>query len=202
MAIIRGVKKHINKNSKNEKRHIINKMKKKEFKYTVCLVAFFMIVFAIVGYNVLYFDNKLLLNDVNGIKDVRNVSSSSPTILLTNDDVVSDSEGLISHVYTINVENKTSNLVKYHLNLVKDEDVTKLCNCSDKVFSNSQIKYSLNGKDVETFADDMLVKDIILSKNETDSISFRVWIDKNSVENLDTSDYHFHGHFALELIDN
>ena len=135
MAIMRSSsRKYINKNGKIEKKHIINKMKNKEFKYTFILVMVFMVAFVIIGYNALKFDNNLLLNDIKNIKIAENVSSSSQTILLTDNDIMKDEEGLSSYVYKINVKNDTSNAVSYQLNLVKDENVLSICDCSNKQF--------------------------------------------------------------------
>lgn len=199
MAIMRSSsRKYINKNGKIEKKHIINKMKNKEFKYTFILVMVFMVAFVIIGYNALKFDNNLLLNDIKNIKVAENVSSSSQTILLTDNDVMKDEEGLSSYVYKINVKNDTSNAVSYQLNLVKDENVLSICDCGNKQLNSNQIKYSLNDGRVKVLNNDMLIKDINLENGEAENILVRVWVDSEN-ENVETGS-HFHGHFVLNEI--
>lgn len=198
MAIIRNsAKKHINKNGNIEKRHIINKMKNKEFKYTFILVMVFMIIFVVIGYNALKFDNNLLLNDIKNVKGNANVSSSSQIVSLTSENIMHDSEGLSSYVYQISVKNDTSNFVNYQLNLVKDENISTICNCNTKQFSANQIKYSLNNTDVNILADNMLIKNIALDKGESEDVLVRVWVDADNVDAIANNDAHFHGHFVL-----
>lgn len=190
-------KKHINKNGNIQKKHTINKIKSRETKYTIILVVFFMLCFCIIGYNVLSFNPTPLLNDVKGVSSNRYVTSSSQVVTLTDDDIMSDANGLVSTSYKVVVDNTTAQEVSYQLLFERDRDMTLLCECSDRVFNSSQIKYSLNGTDVNVFNEDMVIKEVTLNQGDSEEIYLKLWID-SSVMNV--RDYHFHGHFVLKEI--
>ena len=106
--------KDINKNNFTEKKHTINKIKKQETKYTVFLVIFFMVLFSIIGYNILVFNDKDLENIVlEKDETLENLTFTSPSITLNENDILDDDKGLEKKPYRLRIENNKSTKVKY-----------------------------------------------------------------------------------------
>ena len=187
--------KDINKNNFTEKKHTINKIKKQETKYTVFLVIFFMVLFSIIGYNILVFNDKDLENIVlEKDETLENLTFTSPSITLNENDILDDDKGLEKKPYRLRIENNKSTKVKYTVFLEEDKFEKKTCGCNNN--NNYLLKYSLDKKNISIFNNDTPIIREIREKSK-EEILITLWLDKN--RSL-TENFHFHGHFVLKEI--
>ncbi len=187
--------KDINKNNFTEKKHTINKIKKQETKYTVFLVIFFMVLFSIIGYNILVFNDKDLENIVlEKDETLENLTFTSPSITLNENDILDDDKGLEKKPYRLRIENNKSTKVKYTVFLEEDKFAQKTCGCNNN--NNYLLKYSLDKKNISIFNNDTPIIREIREKSK-EEILITLWLDKNSSL---TENFHFHGHFVLKEI--
>lgn len=179
----------INRNTSIEVSHTIRKIKENERKYTIILVVFFMILFSIVGYNVLSIDNDVILNDVKVASNNSSYYSlSSNVVTMTSENIMSDKEGLNSLGYVIYLENNTKFDKKYKIVLE-----TKECMCGNNNLDKSKIKYSIDGN-IKTLDDDSFYE-VNLKKGEKTSIIYKMWV---SDDVGDSDNLHYHGQFKIK----
>lgn len=185
----------IKKNSSIQLGHSIRKIKENERKYTVILVTFFIVLFCFIGYSTLTISSEALLSNINSKKIYTGVYSSGRTVTMTNENVMSDEEGLKSEIYTFSIKNDTSSDYYYKLVLSEDKSTKTSCECNNNL-NEAHIKYSLDGINVLTFDSDeemIITKDMI--KEETDdNITIRLWLSETT---NDDEDYHIHAKIML-----
>lgn len=188
----------INKNSAIEIKHSINKIKEQEGKYTIILVVFFMILFSIIGYFTLSF-NKERIFDGKSLKSDSNILESSPKVLLTSKNIMTDELGLSSEVYTIEVNNSNSRQVNYQLIFYQDAVSEDECACNNKTFDISNVKYSIDGDTVHNLDSGYgrIIKNGTLEANGEEIINIRMWLD-SKLSSISKVGYHLHGHFAVQ----
>ena len=176
---------------------ITKELKEHEKRYTTILVIVFVFVFLFVGYYILSIDNKEL-NKLNKTVNYRysSLSNSSQLVTLTNENILTDIEGLKTNKINIHLKNTTDNKYEYQIVLRKDEVQTRICGCEKNIEDYKYIKYSLNGKDVLKLDKDMVVYKGSLKKDGENDISLSIWLDKT----LDVVNYHYHGYFSIEEI--
>ena len=170
-------KREINKNSSSQLNHSILKIKANERKYTIILTTIFVAIFAILGYSTLTIDSTTLLNNVTNKKIYSGLSATGRTITLTNDNIMSDVDGLNSENYVFTINNDTYKDYNYKIVLSEDEFAKKQCECSNNI-SQGYIKYSIDGKTINMFTEDsepILLKDYI-EKGNNKTISVKIWL--------------------------
>ena len=193
----------IKNNSQREISGVIKNIKKHEKRYTAILVVIFMISFAFISY-IAFHVNGAYLNNDNVIELSTNISntflSSSEIITLSNNKILKDELGLKEHSYKIKYSNYTNKDVVYKILFVEDKETKESCGCND-TFPTNYIRYSINGKEVNTLSEsnqNELKRDII-KKNSTEEIYVKLWI-SNSFNNKNFD--HVHGRFKIEKVDN
>lgn len=176
---------------------ITKELKEHEKKYTIILVILFIFAILFAGYCILSIDNK----ELNNISETINyryssLSSSYQVVSLTDKNKLADKEGLNSNKLSIHIENTTDSKYDYEIVLKKDKTTTRICGCEKNIEDYKYIRYSINGKDVLKLNKDMVVYKGSLKKDEKKDIMINIWIDKN----LTIKDYHYHGYFSIEKI--
>ena len=154
---------------------LIEEIKIHDKRYTVILVVVFVLLIMYGCYYILSIDNKnITTNNIN--YRYSDISSSYQMITLTNE----------HQKYSINIDNNTSEPIKYKVLLLEDTNTKKLCECSDKKFDLSTIKYSINGE-IKSLKDNVVLEGSI-AKNKSVSLNVSMWLEKND---------HFHGYFKI-----
>lgn len=168
-----------------------------EKRYTTILVILFIFGIIFAGYCILSIDNKELATTKKTINyRYSSLSSSYQLITLTDKNKLTDKEGLKSNKVSIHIENTTDEKYEYKVVLKKDKATTKICGCEKNIEDYKYIKYSLNGKDILKLDKEMVIYKGSLKKDESKDILINIWID----ENLSIKDYHYHGYFSIEKI--
>ena len=192
---VKLTKSDISVSSKNIS-HSISKIKANECKYTTIFVFIFLCLFAVVGYFALSIDSTRLLNGIKGVSDSAGISSSSTAISLSSDNIMSDEEGLKSNPHIVKLNNYFQYSYDYQLKLDEDKLIRDLCEC-DKTIDKSFIKYSLDGENVNTLGEDMILSKGTLEGVSDAVLSIRIWVSNES--NIDDNT-HFHGIFNFSEI--
>lgn len=197
MAKIKKLKqKDISKNVATDVGHSINRIKENEGRYTFLLVLLFMILFCFLGYYTLSFGKEKNVVKVDNEEFLEN----SPKILLTKEDIMEDSLGLDTKVYEIEIRNTETGKVKYQITFSEDLILAGDCECDGKAFKINSIRYSLDGKNVNSLAnDDRIVKTGELAANEMEVVSIKMWLASN-IKLKNNDNYHLHGHFNIEKV--
>ena len=182
----------INRNSSIEVSHTIKRIKQHERRYTAILVIIFMAIFFVFGYNLLSVNNTKLLSDIKTVSKGQTYFASSSNIeVLTNDDILTDEDGLKSKKSIIHIVNNTNIDKKYKLKLVKTN-----CECGNKEFDIKDIRYSLNQKKVLKPNDDKILLEGTIKKNDKKDIVYNLWV--NDINNKYNEEYHLHAHIEVE----
>ena len=176
---------------------ITKELKAHEKRYTIILVILFVAIILFGGYCILSIDNKELSKTSKTINyRYSSVSSSYQVLTLTEKNKLTDKEGLNSNKVAIHVKNTTDTKYEYKIVLKKDKTATRICGCEKNIEDYKYIKYSLNGKDILKLNKDMVIYKGSLKKDEEKDILINIWIDKN----LSINNYHYHGYFSIEKI--
>lgn len=176
---------------------ITKELKAHEKRYTIILVILFVFIILFSGYCILSIDNKKLSNTTNTINyRYSSVSSSYQVVTLTDKNKMTDKEGLNTSKLSIHIENTTDTKYDYKIVLKKDKTATKICGCEKNIDDYKYIKYSLNGKDILKLNKDMVIYKGTLKKGDKKDILINIWIDKN----ININNYHYHGYFSIEKI--
>ena len=193
---------NVNRNSSKNVSHTINKIKSNERKYTVILVFVFIVLFVIVGFFAFRVNGNKLYSSVDSARNEM-LESSSRVVTLTNDYILSDNEGLKTDKYIVNINNDTPDVMNYKIRLVRDDIITSKCKCDTTALLLSNIKYSLDGKNISTLVENNNKEIIIttgsLKSGENKKVNINLWIDE---EVLKDKDYHFHGYFKVERVED
>ena len=177
----------------------IKKIKAHEKKYTFILVLFFILLFIIIGYFTLRIQTRITNGKTKEVVETHDLNyrivSDGEVITLTDNDVLSDENGLNKDGYLFSYKNKSRDKIKYRIRLVKDNNMIKDCDCAGKTIDFQNLKYSIDGNKIEKFQNsDMVVAEGVLNNNTYNTINLKLWVD----ENFDKSNYHFHGHLEME----
>ena len=193
---------NVNRNSSKNVSHTINKIKSNERKYTVILVFVFIVLFVIVGFFAFRVNGNKLYSSVDSARNEM-LESSSRVVTLTNDYILSDSEGLKTDKYIVNINNDTPDVMNYKIRLVRDDIITSKCKCDTAALLLSNIKYSLDGKNISTLIENNNKEIIIttgsLKSGENKKVNINLWIDEDVLKD---KDYHFHGYFKVERVED
>lgn len=188
----------INKNSSAKISHTIKRIKENERKYTTILVFIFIIMILFITYKSLKIDNNILLDELRRSASINEISAFSPVVTLTEDYIMSDEEGLKSTPFVYTIKNNSNTSFNYKILFVKDDFLTKICECDKETADTSMIHYSIdNNQDIKAFnsKDEMIVKEGLLEIGQKEQISIKMWFTNQLDSNIKK---HFHGHFILE----
>lgn len=182
-----------------KKINIVSEIRKHEKKYTIILVVLFIFLILFTGYCILSIDNKKLTTNTKSINYRYNsVSTSYQVITLTSKNIMNINDGLNSPKIPIHIENNTNTKYSYKIVLKKDKQTTKKCGCENNIEDYKHIKYSLNGKDILNLNEDMVIYKGNIKRDEDKDIYINIWVDPSILDN--NSNYHFHGYFSIEKI--
>lgn len=166
----------IKKNTSVEISHTINKIKENERKYTIILVLIFMICFIVIGYFSLRINNDYVVSK----EDL--YTNYNTEVILTNQNIMSDQDGLKSKELVYHLDNKNNRLIIYKIILVLDKN---------NIVDSHYIKYALDDGIVKTLDENMIITKGILEGYQNTDVKVRFWID-NSIPK--GKDYYFHGY--------
>ena len=180
----------ISRNSSIKISGVINKIKANERRYTISLVIIFMALFMVVG----FFTLKLNVKKYDEYLEKGVLSLYSKLVVLQEENILTDDDGLKSNSYYISVYNGIEKNVRYRILLKKDETLTSRCGCEGEL-KPSDLKFSFND-DVVTFDsfDDIVIDAGMIEKFENKTIEVKVWLSEEAKT-------HFHGRFIVERID-
>lgn len=180
----------ISRNSSIKISGVINKIKANERRYTISLVIIFMALFMVVG----FFTLKLNVKKYDEYLEKGVLSLYSKLVVLQEENILTDDDGLKSNSYYISVYNGIEKNVRYRILLKKDDTLTSRCGCEGEL-KPSDLKFSFND-DVVTFDsfDDIVIDAGMIEKFENKTIEVKVWLSEEAKT-------HFHGRFIVERID-
>jgi len=131
--------------------------------------------------------------------------TSGDKIKITKVTPVTDSVGLSSTNYSLDIRNNLTVGVPYQIKIVPDTDMVEEDGCEEILIPEEDIRISVRvgRKDNEIYHLSELEDGILLSSEvkalEKDSISIRVWIDKDSTLPAGAK-MHYHG--KIQVIEN
>lgn len=186
----------INRNSSIKISHTIEKIKAHERRYMLIVASIFMIIFIFIGYflfRVNYTDNNYLAS--TNISYVLN----SSVISITEDYIMSDSNGLKSDGFGVTFYNAEDEKINYELILKKDNFFTDRCGCNNDL-SLGLLKYSIDKKNIGTVnSNEMVISRGVIDSYESKDINVKLWLNDQVSLN---DDYHFHGRFVFRKVNN
>lgn len=179
----------ISKNSSIKISGVINKIKANERRYTISLAIIFMGLFMVIG----FFTLRLTVDENDKYLKQNVLASHSKVVVLQENDILSDEEGLKLDSYFINIYNGIDEEVRYRVLLKIDETLTSTCGCGGEL-KPSDIKFSFND-DVVTFDsfEDMVIDSGIIKKHENQIVEVKLWLSEEATT-------HFHGRFIVERV--
>ncbi len=193
----------IKKNPDIEKKHFIHKFIEHEHEIMLVTTALFMVLICAVIYiGAITIENKdkveIYYDGSLKIKYNVDLTEDADVVTLGENNSVSD-EGGVKADYMFTITNDSLTSVRYKVYLQEDEGMIDLDNCKDKLVNKSAIRYSFNEQDsnmLDNFIDDgYLIKDGIIKSSKTKKYNLKIWIDKDSMEDVNKS--HFHGRIIV-----
>lgn len=175
----------------------IDKIKNNEKKYTVLMGIFFVALFVSISHYMFRLNDSRpdLTSDIDTNIEIAKIIGTGSTIILTQNNILSDEYGLKQLGNKFSFKNDTPNNIKYRVRLVEDKALTEECGCVNKTINYKDIKYSIDESTVRTFQNEkMIIDEGILNHDNTKTINLKIWID----EKYPQKDYHFHGHVSIE----
>ena len=194
---------NIKKNPDIEKKHFINKFIEHEHEIMLGSTALFMILICVAIYiGFITFENKDKLEIYyDGSLKIRynvDMSGVSDVVTLGEENIVSNYDGEEAE-FGFSISNDSLTAVGYKVYLEEDESMIKLDDCADKLVNKGAIRYSINGgkeHSLNSLEDEgYLIKSGYINSSKTKEYVLKVWIDEDSMENLDN--YHFHGRIVV-----
>ena len=123
-----------------------------------------------------------------------NITIKAPSILLTDDDVMNDSQGLNRNNIELVIINNTEVDTNYRIVLKEDINEKKKCGCINDSFNIKNIRYSFDGNNIKKISNDLnVVATGVLKSYEKEKLNFRMWLNNNDGS-------HFHGKLVIEKI--
>ena len=181
-------------------------MLKRELIKNGIIVSIILLIAIVSTYHIYYkFQND---RDVDFNSESLNVvfhDTAGDKISITKITPVTDSVGLSSNTYSLDVHNNLTVGVPYQIKIIPDLDMVDEDDCSDITIPEEDIRISVKvgKKDNEIYSLNELKDGILLTETvdalKTDSISIRVWINKDSTL-LVGSKMHYHG--IIQVIEN
>ncbi len=193
----------INKNPNVEREHFINKIKKHERLYTVCLSSFILVILLIISImigrnykNILYlntYDSANLLVDYSTYKNV-----IGDVVTLTDEDIQDDILASEKQTHRFTITNKSDKTTKYLIVFVKDNDFIKLDKCEDKLFNEESIRFNINNGTIFSLEDknrnhNYILDEDVIPANSTKMYNLNMWVNKITSKN----DRHYHGKIMI-----
>jgi len=182
----------------------VQKLQKNEKKYTIYVVGLFLALFFYLGYIMLIVPDKNLskiqnvstsLSNYGEEKSMDSVSVFSEVVTLTEENIMSNEDGLASNPYLVSIKNPTTEEIKYRIILKSDSVLQQRCGCDNRFSS-----YIIVGTDkgIEHFSSmkDSIIYEGNLMAKEEKTLSFRLWFDQDIPL---SGEAHFHGKFELEF---
>ena len=124
---------------------------------------------------------------------------------ITNVTPVTDSVGLSSTAYNLNIKNNQTVAVPFRIKIIDDFEKIADDNCQDNLISKNYIRISVkNGKkenqiyNLNELNDGILLDDEIKAL-ENREITVRIWVNKDSNIPMNT-DLHYHG--IIQVLEN
>ena len=198
--IIRQVKlteEDILKNSGKDISHSILKQKKKERMYTSIMAIIFIITIPLAIFLSFRVDTHQLFE--SSYYKETNIVLTHQFITLDKNNILSDEEALKKDPYIIKYYNQTSQNINYIIHFAKDEKAIDKCKCNDKLIDYHHLKYSIDGKTVNSFSDDtMLITANMIRSRKKDQFKLWIWIDDTIKEN----DISFLGKVVFEELED
>ena len=197
----------IKRNNNTTVPSVISKMKARELELTVLCVILIIsviitssyIVFSSVRkekkYNVLKTGSmEVVFNETDyGIGDVINI---------VNERAIIDKESKKLVPYTFKIKNTSNKSKKYTVVIEKDLDMIKADKCEDKLYNLSDLKYSIDNKNIRVLDDEKTIYTERLNPNEEKIHKLRVWVSSDVEDNKDVINKHFHGKIVITSEDD
>ena len=151
-------------------------------------------------YNIYYkFQDEIGKDKYKNWKDIEGIhEKSGDRMSITNVTPVTDSVGLSSKAYSLNIKNNLTVPVLFKIKIVDDLDRVVADNCQNELLSKDFIRISIkNGKEDNQIYNLNELKDGILLDDEMKALedrelTIRIWVNRDSNIPLNTN-LHYHG---------
>jgi len=178
---------------------LYKEMRKKELIKNAIYICFILLLAIIPTYFIYYkFQDDRSIESNSESLDVTYLEKSGEKISITKVTPVTDSVGLSSKNYIINIKNNLTEKVGYKIKIEDDLETIVKEKCEEKLLPKTDIRISVKvGKNkteiytLEELEKNILVEDIIEALDET-KIAIRVWVSQESGLPLG-ADLHYHG---------
>ncbi|MBE6157237.1 MAG: hypothetical protein E7160_00360 [Firmicutes bacterium] len=197
----------IKRNNNTTVPSVISRMKAKELELTVLCVI--LIISVIITSSYIIFssvrkENKytvlktgsmeVVFNETDtGIGDIVNIVDERPII----DEY---SKKLEPYVFTItNTSNKSKT---YTVEIQNDDEMIKIDKCEKKLYDVSDLKYSIDNKNIKKIDDTRIVFKEKLKAKEEKTHKLRVWVSSTVTDNKEVTNKHFHGKIIITSEDD
>ena len=193
----------INKNPNVEREHFINKIKKHERLYTVCLSSIILVILLGISImigrnyrNILYlntYDSANLLVDYSSYKNV-----IGDVVTLTDEDIQDDILASEKQTHRFTITNKSNKATKYLIVFVRDNEFIKLDNCGDRLFNEESIRFNINNGTIYSLEDknvnhNYILEEDVIPANSTKMYNINMWVNKITSK----TDRHYHGKIQI-----
>ena len=194
---------NINKNPNVEREHFINKIKKHERLYTVCLSSFILLILLgisiVIGWN---YKNILYLNTYESRKLAVDYSTYKNVIgdivTLTDEDIQDDILASEKQTHRFTITNKSDKATKYLIVFLKDYDFIELDGCKDRLFNEESIRFNINNGKVYSLTEknvnsNYILEEDVIPANSSKMYNLNMWVNKITAKN----DRHYHGKIQI-----
>ena len=183
---------------------LYKEMRKKELIKNTIYICFILLLAIIPTYFIYYkFQDDRSIESNSESLDVTYLEKTGDKISITKVTPVTDSVGLSSKNYIINIKNNLTEKVGYRIKIEDDLETIKKDNCEEKLISKSDIRISVKvGKDkteiytLEELENGIIIENIMEALDKT-TIAIRVWVSQESSLPLGAK-MHYHSIMKVE----
>lgn len=188
----------IKKNPDIEKKHFIHKFIEHEHEIMLGTTALFMVLICFVIYVgavtienkdkfEIYYDGSLKIQynkDLYGVSDV---------VSLNEDNIVSNEGGNQAN-FKFSITNDSLVSVRYKVLLEVDNNMIELDECNDLLVNDDALRFSINDGEgsilPEISNEGYLIKSGVIRSSKTKDYELKMWIDKDSMEDINKNHFH------------
>ena len=122
-------------------------------------------------------------------------------ITLSDSNIIEDKLAKYKEEYVFFINNPTFRKLKYRVTIKQDNELIELDGCGNRLFSDKDIKFNINGSSVKYLSnkksgDEYIIVEDVIPGNSTKKYIMNVWIDKN----VSKDDKHFHALIEVDMI--
>lgn len=184
--------------------HMLARIKAREVQLTFCCVTICLVVILVSAYFIFsavrqpkqY--NTLQVGSFEvTFKDMK--ESLGDIVNLTDAIPISDIESTEVDPYVVTIENNSSKVKSFRVDLMDDEAMIESDGCLEQLFTDSYLKYQIDGKniqEIEEFDESFPLFTATLQPKEKRTYRIRIWVREDAF--IDARRNHYHGKLVVK----